>query len=369
MLTEYKPLLDKLEAKYGVDRHILVAIWGVESNYGNHQGDKNVIQSLATLACSGTKARFARSQMIPALKILQHGDVSHEDMNGSWAGAMGHTQFIPTTYAAYAVDQDGDGRRDIWGTIPDALGSTASYLKVSKWIPGQTWGYEVRLPKGFNPKRYSWGNVKSLAHWQRLGIVRANGLPFPRPGDRARLFSPEGTEGPSFLVLNNFNSLLRYNQAKSYALAVGHLADRLAGYGPFIQPWPTGERRLSMEQRMELQRRLIALGQMEGEVDGVIGSGTVGGIKSYQRAKGLPVDGYPTLTLLKMLRAEAPPPAPAAAVPPMPAAQAPAAQAPAAEAPATESVGSVDQAIPPASTPIQVAPETTAVPKSAPAPN
>ena len=305
-LIEYKPLLDQLEAKYGVDRHILIAIWGVESNYGTQPGDKNVIQSLATLACSGTKAKFARSQMIPALKILQHGDVSHEAMNGSWAGAMGHTQFIPTTYTAYAVDQDGDGRRDIWGTIPDALASTASYLKVSHWIPGQTWGYEVRLPKGFNPKRYSDKTYKTLGQWQRLGIVRVNGQPFPRPGDKAQLFAPEGAKGPAFLVLNNFRSILRYNQAKSYALAVGHLADRLAGYGPFVQPWPTDERHLSLEQRTELQQRLIALGHLDGEADGVIGPATLDGVRSYQRAKGLPVDGYPSLTILKMLRAEAP---------------------------------------------------------------
>jgi len=354
-LIEYKPLLDKLEAKYGVDRHILIAIWGVESNYGTQPGDKNVIQSLATLACSGTKAKFARSQMIPALKILQHGDVSHEAMNGSWAGAMGHTQFIPTTYTAYAVDQDGDGRRDIWGTIPDALASTARYLKVSHWRPGETWGYEVRLPKGFNPRRYSDRNYKSLAQWQRLGIVRVNGQPFPRPGDKAQLFVPEGAKGPAFLVLNNFRSILRYNQAKSYALAVGHLADRLAGYGPFVQPWPTDERHLSLEQRTELQQRLIDMGHLDGEADGVIGPATLDGVRSYQRAKGLPVDGYPTLTILKMLRAEAPPPAPRRA-----------AQTPAAN---PEAVGAVDQSAPPVSTPIQVAPETTAVPKSASAPN
>jgi len=354
-LIEYKPLLDKLEAKYGVDRHILIAIWGVESNYGTQPGDKNVIQSLATLACSGTKARFARSQFVPALKILQHGDVSFAAMNGSWAGAMGHTQFIPTTYAAYAVDQDGDGRRDIWGTVPDALASTASYLKKSHWHPGETWGYEVRLPKGLNTSRISQSALRTLAQWQKIGIVRVNGLAFPRPHDKAQLFIPEGPKGPSFLVLNNFRSILRYNQAKSYALAVGHLADRLAGYGPFVQPWPTDERHLSLEQRTELQQHLIDMGYLDGEADGVIGPATLDGVRAYQRAKGLPVDGYPTLTILKMVRAEAPTPAPPK--PPEP------------QAPVAESVGSVDQAAPPVSTPIQVAPETTAVPKSAPAPN
>jgi peptidoglycan lytic transglycosylase B len=307
MLVEYKPLLDQLEARYGVDRTILVAIWGVESNYGTQPGEKNVIRSLATLVCSGTKASFAKPQLVSALKILQHGDITIQGMNGSWAGAMGHTQFIPTTYTAYAVDQDGDGKRDIWGTIPDALGSTASYLKVSKWIPGQTWGYEVQLPKGLNPKRVSENTYNALAQWQRLGIVRVNGEPYPRPGDKASLFAPEGDKGPAFLVLNNFRSILRYNVAKSYALAVGHLSDRLKGYPPFTHSWPTDENHLSLEQRTELQERLIAQGHLKGEADGVIGPATLDGVRSYQRAKGLPVDGYPTLTILKRLRSEAPP--------------------------------------------------------------
>lgn len=313
MLVEYGPLLDQIEAKYGVDKHIVLAIWGVESNYGSNKGDKHVIQSLMTLACSGVKSRFARGQIVSALKILQHGDTDPAHFNGSWAGAMGHTQFIPTTYSAYAVDFDGDGRRDIWDTIPDALGSTAAYLRKSKWIPGQTWGYEVKLPKGYTAKSYKRGSLRTLASWQKSGITRANGKPFPRPGDKAQLLSPDGRNGPSFLVLNNFRSILRYNQADSYALAVGHLADRLAGYGPFIQSWPTSETRLSMEQRMELQRYLIALGYLEGDVDGIIGSGTLEGVRSYQRAKGLAVDGYPTQTILKALRAEAPAVAPVAA--------------------------------------------------------
>ncbi len=339
-LVEYKELLDVLEKKYGVDRHILVAIWGMESNYGDNKGDKNVIQSLMTLACSGTKAKFARGQFVSALKILQRGDINHEGMNGSWAGAMGHTQFIPTTYTAYAVDHDGDGRRDIWGTIPDALGSTGNYLKASKWKSGPTWGYEVKLPKGFNPRRYSPKTSRSLEQWRKLGITRVNGQPFPRSGDRARLYAPEGTKGPAFLTLNNFRSLLRYNNAPSYALGVGHLADRLAGYGPFVQPWPTGERRLSMEQRMELQQHLTALGHLEGDVDGIIGSGTLEGVRSYQRVKKMAVDGYPTLTILKMLRAEAPPP------PPVPSLQ----EAPTQASPAQEAQAALLQETPPPQT-------------------
>ncbi len=304
VLIDDKALLDTLEAKYGVDRQILVAIWGVESNYGMQPGDKNVIQSLTTLVCSGTKAKFARPQLMSALKILQRGDVTLEAMNGSWAGAMGHTQFIPTTYNAYAVDQDGDGKRDIWGTIPDALGSTASYLRVSGWKPGETWGYEVKLPKGFNPKTVNENTLRPISAWQSAGIVRVNGAAFPRPADKASLYAPEGARGPAFLMLTNFRAILRYNQAKSYALAVGHLSDRLKGYGPFVQSWPTDETHLSLDQRKELQQLLVARGLREGEPDGVIGPATLEAVKTYQRSKKWPVDGFPTLTILQALRTE-----------------------------------------------------------------
>ena len=314
-LIENQALLGSLETRYGVDRHIILAIWGVESNYGVQPGDKNVIRSLATLICTGTKAKFAKPQLISALKILQRGDISFEAMNGSWAGAMGHTQFIPTTYSSYAVDQDGDGKRDIWGNIPDALASTASYLKVSGWRAGETWGYEVALPKGFDPKRVNENTLKSLGEWQKIGIVRVNGEAYPRLTDKASLFSPEGTRGPSFLVLNNFRSILRYNVAKSYALAVGHLADRIRGGGHFVHSWPTDETHLSLEQRTEFQRLLIAQGLMTGEPDGVIGPATLEAVKTYQRSKGLGVDGYPSLTLLKMLEREPPPPTAAEAPP------------------------------------------------------
>jgi membrane-bound lytic murein transglycosylase B len=303
-LVEYQALLGSLVSRYGVDRHIIVAIWGVESNYGTQPGDKNVIRSLGTLICTGTKAKFAKPQLVTALKILQHGDITLEAMNGSWAGAMGHTQFIPTTYTAYAVDQDGDGKRDIWGNIPDALASTASFLKVFKWQTGESWGYEVALPKGFDPKRVSESTVKPLGEWQKLGIVRVNGEAFTRAGDKASLFAPAGADGPSFLVLNNFRSILHYNTAKSYALAVGHLADRLRGGGPLVHPWPTDENHLALDQRIELQQLLLARGLLTGDPDGVIGPATLEAVKAYQRAKGLPVDGFPSLTILKLLRSE-----------------------------------------------------------------
>ena len=314
-LVENQALLGSLETRYGVDRYVILAIWGVESNYGTQSGDKNVIRSLATLICTGTKAQFAKPQLVSALKILQRGDIGLDAMNGSWAGAMGHTQFIPTTYNSYAVDQDGDGKRDIWGNIPDALASTASYLKVSGWRPGETWGYEVALPKGFDPKRVNENTLKPLGEWQKVGIVRVNGEAYPRLTDKASLFAPEGVRGPSFLVLNNFRAILHYNVAKSYALAVGHLADRIRGGGHFVHPWPTDETHLSLEQRTEFQRLLIAQGLMTGEPDGVIGPATLEAVKTYQRSKGLGVDGYPSLTLLKRLQSEPPPPAAAQAPP------------------------------------------------------
>jgi membrane-bound lytic murein transglycosylase B len=305
MLRQHQVLLDAIEAKYGVDRHIVVAIWGIESSYGERQGDYNVIQALATLAYHNNRAKFARSQLIGALKILQRGDITPERMMGSWAGAMGHTQFIPTTYNAYAVDFTGDGKRDIWGTLPDALGSTANYLRVSKWRPGETWGYEVALPSGMRPGSQNEKTARTLAEWEKLGVRRVGGQPFPRPGDRATLWTPAGAKGgPSFLLLNNFRSILRYNNANSYALAVGHLADRLRGLPPFQRPWPTDEFHLALEQRLELQRHLAARGLLEDEPDGDIGPRTMEALRAYQRARGLPPDGFPSMKLLEMMRNE-----------------------------------------------------------------
>ncbi len=240
LLKEHDKLLRAIEKKYGVDRHIVLAIWGLESNFGSHKGDKNVIRSLATLGYRGSRRRFGRSQLFASLKILQRGDITPEKMLGSWAGAMGHTQFIPTTYNAYAVDFDKDGKRDIWHSIPDALGSTANYLRVSRWKKGNTWGYEIKLPKKFNYRLASNRKKlrKTIGKWQSLGIKRANGKPFPRLTDKAYLRLSSGKKGPAFLILPNFRSILRYNNSFAYALSVGHLADRLQGGGTFITPWP-----------------------------------------------------------------------------------------------------------------------------------
>ncbi|PTW59469.1 membrane-bound lytic murein transglycosylase B [Breoghania corrubedonensis] len=306
-LREYAPVLYQIEKSFGVDRHVVVAIWGMESAYGavldNHKIMKPVVRSLASLAYDGGRyKRFGRKQLIAALKILQKGDVDARHMMGSWAGAMGHTQFIPTTYNAYAVDFDGDGKRDIWGSIPDALASTAAYLNSSGWVPGKTWGYEVKLPKGFN---YALGDTRkkrTLEQWAKLGVKRTEGRSFPRPSDEAFLLAPAGAKGPAFLMLKNFNVIKRYNNADSYALAVGHLADRLRGGDEFVREWPDGDRPLSDAETKRMQALLNRRGHEAGTVDGKIGDRTRAAIRAYQRNTGMAPDGFASLSLLEMLQ-------------------------------------------------------------------
>lgn len=306
MLAQNAALLDRIEARYGVERQVVVAVWGMESSYGAVLGDptkvKNVVRALATLAWKGgSRAGYGRRQLMAALRILERGDIDRRHMVGSWAGAMGHTQFIPTTYLAYAVDFDGDGRRDIWRSQADALGSTAAYLKRSGWQSGASWGYEVTLPAGFNAA--SAGGRAPLAVWESRGVRRANGAAFPRPGDVGRLFLPAGSAGPAFLTLGNFDVIKRYNAANAYALAVGHLADRLIGGGPFVAAWPRGYTPLEEAGRAELQERLRALGFPIEKIDGKIGPQSRAAIGAYQARVGLAVDGNASAELLARLRA------------------------------------------------------------------
>lgn len=307
MLRKYRALLDALERTYGVDRHILVAIWGMESSYGEVLDDpkivKSVVQSLATLAYADRKrARFGRRQLLAALKILQRGDISPSGLTGSWAGAMGHTQFIPTTYNAYAVDFDGDGRRNIWTSPADALASAANYLKKSGWVSGKTWGYEVVLPRRFNYSLADSNTTRTVAQWRKLGIARTGGRKFPRPNDRAELLLPSGAKGPAFLLLRNHFIIKRYNNATSYALAIGHLADRLGGGGAFAQAWPRSERPLSKIEIRELQAELARAGHYKGRIDGKIGPKSRAAIRAFQVHAGLTADGYAGFTLLVRLR-------------------------------------------------------------------
>jgi membrane-bound lytic murein transglycosylase B len=267
-------------------------------------GSQRVVRSLATLAFEGRRPDFGRSQLIAALKIIQAGDVGPEGLLGSWAGAMGQTQFIPTTYLAHAVDFDGDGRRDIWTSLPDTLASTAHYLEVSHWEPGARWGYEVIMPAKFDYSLADMSVKKSVAAWQKLGLKRADGrnLATRDLDGAASLFLPAGHKGPAFLVLNNFRSILSYNASTSYALAVSLLADRFRGAGEIKGKWPLDERPLNRSEREELQSLLNGKGYELGKPDGIVGFNTRKAIRAYQISVGLPADGYATSSLLTKLR-------------------------------------------------------------------
>jgi membrane-bound lytic murein transglycosylase B len=304
LLGEHASTLTAIEQAYGVDRHILVAIWGLESNFGSNMGDNYVIRALATLAHQGRRPDFAHAQLLAALEILQHGDIAPVSMLGSWAGAMGQTQFIPTTYNSHAVDFDGDNKRDIWNSSADALGSAANYLKVSNWDSGQPWGAEVALVEDFDYALADMSVRKTVAEWTALGVRSAQGGPltFADDNQTASLLLPAGYRGPAFLVLNNLRSILRYNNSTSYALAIGLLAERMQDRGEITASWPKGDTPLARSERLELQRRLKEVGYDPGGVDGIIGANTRQALRNFQIALGLPADGYPSKSLLEKLR-------------------------------------------------------------------
>ena len=305
MKIKYKRWLDIIERKYGVDRNILLAIWSMETSYGaalvREGALMSVARSLATLAYKDKRRRkFARSQLIAAMKIVQNGDVSASGLQGSWAGAMGHTQFIPTSYQTWAVDIDGDGKRNIWESVPDALASAANLLKKNGWRTGQTWGYEVNLPNGMAAK--SGSSSITLSQWSNKGVRRVAGKSFPRPGNKAILKVFAGASGPKFLMMRNFFVLKSYNNADKYALAVGHLADRIAGYNSFVNDWPRGYIPLNEAERKELQAYLLKYGYYDGKIDGKIGNGSRTAIKKFQSRNGMEQDGYASKKLLARLQ-------------------------------------------------------------------
>lgn len=300
LLAEHKALLDAIEQRYQVDRYALVAIWGMESNFGHFMGNKSVIRSLATLAHEGRRPQWAEEQLIAALRIIEQGDVSLANMQGSWAGAMGQTQFIPTTYQSHAVDFDGDGRRDIWASSADALASAAHYLKASGWQKGQPWGLEVSLPKGFDYSLADTEIRKPLREWQALGISLGQ-LPSHWLDLPATLLIPAGYEGPAFLTLPNFRAVLRYNNSSAYALAVHYLAEAFNNGSSIQGNWPLNQRPLSRSERILLQERLNARGYNVGNADSIIGANTRKAVRAYQMELGLPADGYPTHELLEQL--------------------------------------------------------------------
>ncbi|OOG44757.1 lytic murein transglycosylase [Polaromonas sp. A23] len=300
-LLQSRPAIDAAAARYGVPAEILVAIWGMESNYGSNVGDIPTIDALATLAFEGRREAWARGQLLAALKILQNRDVERAQMVGSWAGAMGQTQFLPSNFLAYAVDADGDGRRDIWGSVPDVMASTANFLASARWQTGQPWGLEVRLPPGFDFALADADERRPASAWADLGVKSMNGAPLPALADSAILL-PTGARGPAFLVGPNFRTILRYNNSTSYALAVSLLAQGLAG-GPAVQTaWPRDLQPLSRTQLLALQTALNARGFDSGTPDGTMGPATRNGIRRYQQSLGLSADGYPTLELLQSLQ-------------------------------------------------------------------
>lgn len=297
--------LAAVEKRFGVEQSVLLAIWSMESNYGaileKSERLYYVPLALATLGYGDAKrSKFARNQLLGALRILQAGDVDRSRLTGSWAGAMGHTQFIPTSYLAYGIDMDGNGRRDIWTSVPDALATAANLLHKNGWRSGSAWGYEVVPPDG--GERYR-EESKTLAEWKRLGFAPpAGGAHFPSTDISAVLKLPAGPRGPAFLLTKNFFVIKKYNNSDFYALAVSLLADRLAGRQGVVQPWPRPEGSLTAEEKIEVQERLRQLGHYAGEIDGQLGSGTKAAISSFQQQAGLAEDGLPTRSLLQALR-------------------------------------------------------------------
>ena len=301
LLKTHAALLNKVEAQYGVPPRFLVAFWGLESNFGDYTGTFPLIGSLATLAFDPRRSKFFSEQLMAALEIIDRGDIP-ADVKASWAGAMGNTQFIPSTYRAYAIDFDGDGRRDLWRSLPDVFASSAHFLSKSGWRPDETWGREVRLPKGFDFALSGLDKNLKLKEWQAKGVRRADGRDLPAVDIDAALVLPVGADGPAFLVYGNYKTILVWNRSILYALAVGHLADRLVGKGPLVAKKPSNDKALSRSDMREIQRLLAEKGFDAGGQDGIAGAKTRRAIKGYQAREGLAPDGYPDSRLLDHLR-------------------------------------------------------------------
>ncbi|WP_167730308.1 lytic murein transglycosylase [Terasakiella sp. SH-1] len=300
LLKKHAALFNKVHAKYGVQPRFLVAFWGLETNFGDYTGVFPLIQSLTTLAHDERRREFFTKQLITALEVMDRGDIPY-DVKASWAGAMGYCQFMPTTYKAYAVDGDGDGKRDMWNSLPDVFYSASNFLSESGWQPGETWGREVKIPKSFNLDLTGLGTKKHISEWARLGIVNIDGNSLPKADIKASLIIPAGYKGPAFLVYENFRTILDWNRSNFYAIAVGHLADRLVWKGPLQSP-QYKETPLSRAQTLKIQARLNAMGYSVGKPDGIAGSRTRKAIKAFQKKHGIPADGHPSVELLGLLK-------------------------------------------------------------------
>lgn len=302
LLEQHADTLARVQERYGVDPATVVAVWGVESNFGQTFGKSPLVQSLGTLSCFGRRQTYFRTELYAALRILQAGHIAPERFVGSWAGAFGHTQFMPSTFERLAVDFDGDGKADLMDSTVDALASTANFLQKAGWQTGQPWGFEVRLPPGSNVSGEGRRTKRPMSEWASRGLRRVDGSPLPTGLGSAGLMTPAGAEGPAFLVLRNFDAIYSYNAAESYGLAIAHLADRLRGGGPFTTPWPTDDPGISRAERRELQGLLILRGHEIGEVDGMLGEKSRAAIKLEQERLGHEATGRGGQKILRALR-------------------------------------------------------------------
>jgi membrane-bound lytic murein transglycosylase B len=305
MLKEHAELLRSISDRYGVPAHYLVSFWGLETNFGSYLGKMAITDSLATLACDERRSQFFTAELISAMRIIEAGDASRESLIGSWAGAMGHVQFMPSTFLRYAVDGDGDGRRDLWSSIPDALASAGNYLATLGWQPGLRWGREVLLPAGFDYSQATRDIKNPLRVWSRAGVTDAFGTRLPDIDLPGSILVPGGAQGPAFVVYDNFDVIMRWNRSEFYALSVGRLADRIAGAGSLTRPPPADGLRLSRQTVMTLQVHLNQLGYDSGTPDGILGTGTRRALREFQRDRNLVADGYPSEQIIAAVAASA----------------------------------------------------------------
>jgi membrane-bound lytic murein transglycosylase B len=303
LLAKHRDLLYKIQGKYGVPPRYLLAFWGLETNFGDYLGSFRVIDALATLAYDQRRAQFFRAELLDALQIIEEGHISPDAMTGSWAGAMGHMQFIPSTFTRHAVDYTGDGRKDIWDSLPDAFSSAANFLSNIGWRPGEIWGREVRLPEDFDLMLVTINRKKTLDEWSSLGVRRADGAALPQEDMEGSIVLPQGYKGPAFLVYNNFRAIMCWNRSINYAISVGHLADRIVGLPRVANGLDAEHEPLSREEAQEMQQLLNRLGFDAGSEDGLPGPRTRAAIRAFQKENSLPPDGYPTPVLMKRLRA------------------------------------------------------------------
>jgi membrane-bound lytic murein transglycosylase B len=303
-MIDYDKMLAGLQARYGVPREILVAIWGIESNYGQLMGSFNMFEALATLAYDGPRVDYARRELLAALKMAQEEHLDPKAMTSSWAGAFGNTQFVPTSFFDHAIDGDGDGKRDLWSSPADALASTAALLAKAEWHNSEPCEYEVTLPKDFHYQDADSANFKPMDDWRKAGVKTALGRDLPQGPDQGAIYLPAGARGPAFMVLHNFNVVLKYNNAATYALAVCQLAARITGDAGMIASWPRDEQPLNRDERIAFQTDLKTLGFDPGDIDGVLGHQVRAALRAYQIARGIPADGFPTQDLLKRMERE-----------------------------------------------------------------